>query len=197
MDQVLKIKSEEISESQSNAQKNKSHVSSKHQGSQVETGKEDTVIGEDMRMKVMLGQLNQLPHQSLNGVSRRKVSRRAVGEEHGSQEEAAVPAPTITRVTSHGHTCAPGSAAQQVYVQETGNWKEAREQLLSYQLAGQDQLLLLYPDIRRERQQVQGQSQLDKESGRLGLSQEKKASCGATEAFSLHSVLPETIQEQL
>ncbi|KAF5929810.1 hypothetical protein HPG69_002535 [Diceros bicornis minor] len=152
-----KIKSEEISESQSNDQKNNSHVSSKHQGSQVETGKEDTVMGEDMRMKVMLGQLNQLPHQSLNGVSRRKVSRRAVGEEHGSREEAAVPAPSITRVMSHGHTCAPGSAAQQVYVQETGNWKEAREQLLSYQLAGQDQLLLLYQDIRRERQQVQGQ----------------------------------------
>ncbi|XP_070370876.1 fibrocystin isoform X2 [Equus asinus] len=192
-----KIKSEEISESQTNDQKNPTHVSSKRQGSQVETGKEDAVMGEDMRKKVMLGKLNQLPHQSLNGVSRRKVSHRTVGEEHGSREGAAVPAPNLTSLTSHGHTCAPGSPAQQVCVQETGNWKKAQEQLLRYQLAGQDQLLLLCPDLRQERQRMQGQSQLGKEGGRLGLSQEKKTSCGATESFCLHSVRPETIQEQL
>nr|BAB39334.1 hypothetical protein [Macaca fascicularis] len=54
-----------------------------------------------------------------------------------------------------------------------------------------------YPGLRQERQQLPGQSWLSKQSGRLGLSQEKKASCGATEAFCLHSVCLEAIQEQL
>ncbi|XP_023383464.1 fibrocystin-like [Pteropus vampyrus] len=192
-----KIKNEDISESQTNDQKNHSHVSSKHQGSQVETDKEDPIVGEDMRMKVMLGKLNELPHQSLNGVSRRKVSRRAVQEEGGSREGAAVPAPTITGVTSHRHTCALSPSVQQTYVQETGDWKEAQEQLLRYQLAGQDQLLLLCRDLPQERQQLQDQSQLGKDGGSLGLSQEKKASCGVTEAFCLHSVHAEAIHEQL
>ncbi|XP_008593028.1 PREDICTED: fibrocystin-like [Galeopterus variegatus] len=182
-----KTKPEEIPESQTDDQKNHIHIPSKRRRSQTETEKEDTTIGEDMRMKVMLGKLHQLPQQSLNGVSRRKVSRCAV-----PGEEAAAPAPIITSVTSHGHTCTPASPARQVYLQETGNWKEAQEQLLRYQLAGQDQLLLLCPDLRPERQQSQGQSQLNKESGSVGLSQ-KKASCGATEAFCLHSVHPETI----
>nr|KAF6507232.1 PKHD1 ciliary IPT domain containing fibrocystin/polyductin [Rousettus aegyptiacus] len=192
-----KVKNEEISESQTDDQKNHIHVSSKHQGSQVETEKEDPIAEEDMRMKVMLGKLNELPHQSLNGVSRRKVSRRAVQEEGGSREGAAVPAPTVTSVTSHRHTCALSPSVQQTYMQETRGWKEAQEQLLRYQLAGQDQLLLLCPDLRQERQQLQDQSQLGKDSGSLGLSQEKKASCGATEAFCLHSVHAEAIHEQL
>ncbi|XP_023598441.1 fibrocystin-like [Trichechus manatus latirostris] len=85
-----KTKLEEISESQTNDQKNHIHISSKRQRSQVETEQEGSVMGEDMRMKVMLGKLNQLPHQSLNGVSRRKVSHRAAREEDGSREEAAV-----------------------------------------------------------------------------------------------------------
>lgn len=42
----LGIKNEDISESQTNDQKNHSHVSSKHQGSQVETDKEDPIVGE-------------------------------------------------------------------------------------------------------------------------------------------------------
>uniref|UniRef100_A0A2K6TLR9 Fibrocystin n=1 Tax=Saimiri boliviensis boliviensis TaxID=39432 RepID=A0A2K6TLR9_SAIBB len=84
-----------------------------------------------------------------------------------------------------------------VYLQETGNWKEVQEQLLRYQLAGQDQLLLLCPDLRQERQHLPEQSLLSKKSGNMGLSQEKKASCGATEAFCLQSVHPGTIQEQL
>lgn len=97
----------------------------------------------DLRMKVTLGKLNQLPHQSRNGVSRRKVSRRAVQEEGGSREEAeaAVPAPGTTSVTSHGNTCALGSPAQQLYLQETGSWKESQEQVLRYQLSGQDRSL--------------------------------------------------------
>ncbi|XP_059794508.1 fibrocystin isoform X18 [Balaenoptera ricei] len=194
-----KIKSEEISESQTNDQKTHSHVSPKRQGSQVETEKEGTTMAEDLRMKVMLGKLNQLPHQSLNGVSRRKVSRRAVQEEGGSREEAeaAVPAPSITSVASQGNTCALGSPAQQVDLQETGSWKEAQEQVLRYQLSGQDQLLLPCPDLRRETQRLQGRSRLGKEHVSLGLSQEKPASCGATEAFCLHSVRPEAVQEQL
>ncbi|XP_014387933.1 PREDICTED: fibrocystin [Myotis brandtii] len=192
-----KIKSEDISASQTNDQKNHVHVSSKCQGSEVETKKEDPIMGEDMRMKVMLGKLNQLPHQSVNGVSRRKVSRRAVREEGGGREEAAVSAPSTTTVTSPGHTCAPGSPAQQMCMQEAGNWKEAQEQLLRYQLAGQDQLLLLCPDLRHERQQMQEQSRLAKDGGSSGRSQEKKASCGASEAFCLHSVHPQGIQEQL
>lgn len=145
----------------------------------------------------MLGQPNQLPHQSVNGVSRRKVSRRAVREEGGGQEEAAVSAPRTTTVTSPGHTCAPGSPAQQMCMQEAGNWKEAQEQLLRYQLAGQDQLLLLCPDLRHERQQVQEQRRLGKDGDSSGRSQEKKASCGASEVFCLHSVQPEGVQEQL
>lgn len=40
------IKSEEISESQTNDQKNHSHVSPKHQESQVETEKEGTMMAE-------------------------------------------------------------------------------------------------------------------------------------------------------
>ncbi|XP_008063420.1 fibrocystin-like [Carlito syrichta] len=187
-----KIKSEETLESQINVQKTHIHISSKRQGSEVGTEKENTVVAEEMRMKVTMGKLTQLPHQSVNGVSRRKVNRHAARE-----EEASLPASGVTSITSHGHTCAPGASAQQEHLQETGNWKEAEEQLLRYQLAGQDQLLPLCPDLRQERQQVPGQSQLSKGSSSLGLSQEKAASCGATEAFCLHSVRPETIQEQL
>lgn len=153
----------------------------------------------DLRMKVTLGKLNQLPHQSRNGVSRRKVSRRAVQEEGGSREEAeaAVPAPGTTSVTSHGNTCALGSPAQQLYLQETGSWKESQEQVLRYQLSGQDQLLLPCPDLRRETQRLQGQSRLGKEHVSLGLPQEKPASCSAAETFCLHSVCPEAVQGQL
>lgn len=42
----LEIKNEDISESQTNDQKNHIQLSSKHQGSQIETKKEDPVIGE-------------------------------------------------------------------------------------------------------------------------------------------------------
>lgn len=139
-----KTKPEEIPESQTNNENNHIHTSSKCRESQGPK-KEDTVVAEDMRMKVMLGRLNQCPHQLMNGVSRRKVSRHIVRE-----EEAAVPAPGTTGITSHGHTCAPGDPAQQVYLQETGNWKEGQEQLLRYQLAGQDQLLLLSRPQTRE-----------------------------------------------
>ncbi|XP_022437810.1 fibrocystin isoform X5 [Delphinapterus leucas] len=194
-----KIKSEEISESQTNDQKNHSHVSPKRQESQVETEKEGTMMAEDLRMKVMLGKLNQLPHQARNGVSRRKVSRRAVQEEGGSREEAeaAVPAPGTASVASHGNTCALGSPAQQLYLQETGSWKESQEQVLRYQLSGQDQLLLPCPDLRRETQRLQGRSRLGKEHVSLRLPQEKPASCSAAEAFCLHSVCPEAVQGQL
>ncbi|XP_037698842.1 fibrocystin isoform X3 [Choloepus didactylus] len=192
-----KTKTEEISESQTNDHKSHIHGSSKHQGSQIETEKEHPVMGEDLRMKIMLGKLSQLPHQSSNGVSRRKVCRRTIQEDGRSQEEAAAAAPSVAGVTSHGHTCAPGSPAQQIYLQETGTWKAAQEQLLRYQLAGQNQLLMLCPDLRQERQRLQGQSRLSKGSGSLGLSQEKKSSCGTTEALCLHSTHLETIQEQL
>ncbi|XP_054554835.1 fibrocystin isoform X2 [Talpa occidentalis] len=193
-----KIKNEEISEPQTHDQKNHIHISAKMQASRVEAEKEDPMMTEDMRMKVMLGRLNHLPHQSLNGVSRRKVSRLAAREEEGSSRaDAAGPSPNLTSGTSHRHTCLPGSPAQQMYLQESGTWKEAQEQLLRYQLAGRDQLLLLCPDLRQERQQFQGQSQLAKASDSLGLSQEKQASCGAAEALCLHSLRPETTQEQL
>uniref|UniRef100_A0A452TCK8 PKHD1 ciliary IPT domain containing fibrocystin/polyductin n=1 Tax=Ursus maritimus TaxID=29073 RepID=A0A452TCK8_URSMA len=191
-----KVKSEDISEFQTNDQKNHIHLSSKCQRSQ-ETKKEDAMMGEDMKMKVFVDKLSQLPHQSLNGVSRRKVGRRAAREEGGRWEEAAVPAPSITSVTSQGHTCAPGPPAQQVYLQETAGWKEAQEQLVRYQLAGQDQRLLLCPDLRREQQQMQVQSLLGQKGGCLGLSQEKKASCGAPQTFCPLPVHPEPIQEQL
>lgn len=42
----LEIKNEEISETQTSDQRNHSHVSPKHQGSQVETGKEVTMMAE-------------------------------------------------------------------------------------------------------------------------------------------------------
>ena len=148
----------------------------------------------------MLAKLNQLPHQSLNGVSRRKVSHRVVRGEGGRREEAAPPAPpapSIASVTSPGDTCTPGSPAQQAYLQESGGRKAAQEQVLRCQLAGRDQLLLLCPDLRRERQRLQGRSQLGKGHSSLGLSREKPGSCGATEAFCLRSVHPEAVQEQL
>lgn len=150
-------------------------------------------MGEDKRVKVVMDK------PSVDGVSRRKVCHRVVQKKGGSREEAAVPAPSINCVTSHGHICAPGSPAQQVHLQETGNWKEAQEQLVRYQLAGQDQLLLLCSDLRQERQKLQGKSQspLGEESGSLGLSHEKKAPCDANPATRLYSVHPATIQEQL
>ncbi|XP_006882176.1 PREDICTED: fibrocystin-like [Elephantulus edwardii] len=192
-----KTKTEGISEAQTNNQRNHIHASPKQQGKQVEAGTEGRVMGEDMKMKVMLGKVNQLPHQSLNGVSRRKVSCHVAQEEGGSQEEATVCAPSTANITAHGHSCCPDSPAQQGYLQNTGKWKETQEQLLRYQLAGQDQRLMLCPDLRQERQQSQGQSWLSKDNGSLGLSRKKKSSCGATEAFCLHSVHPETIQECL
>ena len=139
----------------------------------------------------MLAKLNQLPHQSLNGVSRRKVSHCVV------REEAAPPTPSIASVTSHGDTRMPGSPAQQAYLQENGGRKAAQEQALGCQLAGRGQLLLLCPDLGRERQRLQGRSQLGKGHSSLGLSREKPGSCGATEAFCLRSVHPEAVQEQL
>nr|XP_051711578.1 fibrocystin isoform X2 [Oryctolagus cuniculus] len=182
-----KTKPEEISESQANDPKNHIQVSSKRQGSHVDTVKEDIVMGEDM-----LGKLNQLAHQSLNGVSRRKVGRPTAG-----QETTAVPVPSVTGITSHRHSCSPSSPAQQVYMQESGNWKEAQEQLLRYQLARQNQLLLLCPDLKEGRQQLQGQSQLGKEGGSLGPSQETKTACDASVAVHLHSAHPDPMPEQL
>ncbi|KFO30384.1 Fibrocystin [Fukomys damarensis] len=159
-----KTKPEEISESQANDQKNQIHVSSKHQASQIEIEEEDSRKADDTRMKVLLGRLNQLPHQTLDGVSRRKLGHR----------HAAVPAPSTASLTSQGHTSAPGSPARQVHLPETRNWKETQEQLLRYQLAHPDQLLLLGPDLSQDRQQWQGQ--LSEERGNLGLSQEKNTS---------------------
>uniref|UniRef100_H0XDH1 Fibrocystin n=1 Tax=Otolemur garnettii TaxID=30611 RepID=H0XDH1_OTOGA len=182
-----KTKPEEISESQTNDQKDHIHITSKCRGSRVRTEKEEPVVREDVKMEVVLGK----PHQSRNGVSRRKVSR------HSIPEVAAVPAPSVTGTLSQGHTCAPGSPAWQTKLQETGNWKEAQEQLLRYQRAGHGQLLLLYPDLRQDRQKQPEQSPLSKESGSSRLSQEKNATCGGAEAFCLRSVHPEAMQEQL
>ncbi|XP_031222830.1 fibrocystin [Mastomys coucha] len=177
-----KIKPEDISESQAKEHKN-THISSKPRRLQVKTAKEDTLMGEDMRMKVMQGMQSQFPQPSMDGVSKRKVSRRAL-----SEERTATPAPKIPRIT-----CVPGALAQQLTLQEPGNWQEARQQLLRYQLAGRDQMLLLCPDLRHERQQGQEPRQLNKGSGCTGLSQEK-AACVPTETFCLHTTPPETIQ---
>lgn len=136
-----------------------------------------------MRMKVMQGMQSQFPQHSMDGVSKRKVSRLAV-----TGERTATPAPKIPRIT-----CVPGSLAQQLTLQEPGNWQEAQQQLLRYQLAGRNQLLLLRPDLRQERKQGQEPSQLDKGSDCTGLSQEK-ATCIPTETFGLHTTPPETIQ---
>ncbi|XP_008765159.2 fibrocystin [Rattus norvegicus] len=179
-----KIKPEDISESQAKEQKKNTHISSKPRELQVKTAKEDAMMGEDMRMKVMEGRQNQFSQHSMDGVSKRKVSRRAVPE-----ERTATPALKIPRTT-----CVPGALPQQLTLPEPGNWQEAQQQLLRYQLAGRDQLLLLCPDLRQERQQGQEPSQLNKGSGRcMGLSQEK-ATCVPTETFCLHTAPPETIQ---
>lgn len=82
-------------------------------------------------------------------------------------------------------------------MQESGNWKEAQEQLLRYQLARQNQLLLLCPDLKEGRLQLQGQSQLGKEGDSLGPSQERKTACDASVAVHLHSAHPDPIPEQL
>ncbi|XP_075410184.1 fibrocystin [Tenrec ecaudatus] len=153
-----KTKAEETSESQTNDQRNHIPVLTNRQGSQIEKKKDTSLKEEDMKMKVMLGKLSQLPHQSVNGVCRRKVTHCAAREEDSSREEASVSAPSIANITSHGHTCPPVPPTQQVYLQATGKWKETQEQLLGYQLAGQDQRLMLWPDLKQERQQLQGQS---------------------------------------
>lgn len=126
---------------------------------------------------------SQFSQHSMDGVSKRKVSCRAVPE-----ERTATPAPKIPRIT-----CVPGSLPQQLTLQEPGNWQEAQQQLLRYQLAGRDQLLLLCPDLRQEREQGQEPSQLNKGSGCMELSQ-GKATCVPTETFCLHTTPPETIQ---
>ncbi|XP_038199739.1 fibrocystin [Arvicola amphibius] len=183
-----KIKPEDISESQAKDQKKNTRNSSKQGGLQVKTGKEDTVMREDMRMKVMQGRQNQFSPQSMDGVSKRNVSRRAVPE-----EGAATPAPRIPKITSQGLTCVPGSLAQQLNLQEPGNWKEAQKQLLRYQLAGHNQLLLLCPDLRQERQQGQESSQQNKGSNCMGLSPEE-GTCVPSEAVCLHTAPPEAIR---
>ncbi|XP_049621181.1 fibrocystin [Suncus etruscus] len=184
-----KIKNEEVSETQTNDQKN--HASSK--GSQVDTEKEDTTMTEDMRMMVMSGQLNQVSQQSLNGVSRRKVRRPAGRKEDGKQIAASLSAPSIASIPSHAHTRAPSYPEQQVNLKETGTWRKAQEQLLRYQLAGQDQKLLLHPDLRPDVPQFQEQGQLGEKSGNLEISQ-KKPAVSATKAFCLNSAVQETLQ---
>lgn len=139
----------------------------------------------------MQARQNQFPQQSMDGVSKRNVSRRAVPEEGD-----ATPAPRIPRITSQGLTCVPGSLAQQLTLQDPGNWKEAQKQLLRYQLAGHNQLLLLCPDLRQERQQGQESSQRNKGSNSMGLSPEKGSSV-PSEAVYLHTAPPEVIQQQL
>lgn len=142
----------------------------------------------DMRMKVMQGRQNQFPQQSMDGVSKRNISCRAVPE-----EGATTPAPRIPRITSQGITCVPGSLAQQLTLQEPGNWKEAQKQLLRYQLAGHNQLLLLCPDLKQEREQGQESSQQNKGSNCMGLSPEE-GTCVPSEAVCLHTAPPEAIQ---
>lgn len=183
-----KIKPEDMSESQTKDQKKNTHISSKHRGLRVKAAKEETLTGEDMRMKVIQGRQNQFPLQSTDGVSKRNVSRRAVPE-----DRAATPAPRIPKTTSQGLTCVPGALAQKLTLQEPGNWKEAQKQLLRYQLAGHNQLLLLCPDLRQERQQGQESSQLNKESDCMGLSPEK-GTCVPSETVCLHTAPSETIQ---
>ncbi|KAL1771938.1 fibrocystin isoform X1 [Sigmodon hispidus] len=186
-----KIKPEDISESQSKDQKKNTHNSSKHRRLQAKTAKEDPVMGEDMRMIVMQGRQKQFSQQSMDGVSKRKVSRHAVPE-----EGAATPASRSPRITSQGLTCVPGSLAQQLTLKEPGNWKEAQKQLLRYQLAGHNQLLLLCPDLKQERPQGQESGQLNKGSDCIGLSPEKDA-CVPSETVCLHTAPSETIQQQL
>lgn len=141
----------------------------------------------------MSGQLNHLSHQSLNGVSRRKVRRPAVQKENGKQIPASLSAPSIASIPSHVHTCAPSSPEQQVNLKETGTWRKAQEQLLRYQLAGQDQRLLLHPDLKPDVQQFQEWGQLGEKSGNLEISQ-KKPAVSATKAFCLNSAVKETVQ---
>lgn len=143
----------------------------------------------DMRMKVVQGRQNQFPQQSMDGVSKRNVSRPSAVPEEG----VTTPAPRIPRITSQGLTYVPGSLAQQLTLQEPGNWKEAQKQLLRYQLAGHSQLLLLRPDLRQERQQGQESSQWNKGSNCMGLSSEE-GPCVPSEAVCLHTAPPEAIQ---
>ncbi|XP_051060248.1 fibrocystin [Phodopus roborovskii] len=182
-----KIKPEDMSESQTKDQK-KTHFSFKHQGLLGKTAKEDTLKREDTRMKVMQGSRSQFPQQSTDGVSKRNISCLAVPE-----DRASTPAPRIPRITSRGLTCVPGALAQQLTLQEPGNWKEAQKQLLRYQLAGHHQLLLLSTDLRQERQQGQESGQLHKGSGCMGLSPEK-GTCVPSETVCLHTAPPETSQ---
>ncbi|XP_004869101.1 fibrocystin isoform X3 [Heterocephalus glaber] len=158
-----KTKPEEISESQAKDEKKQIHVSSKRRASQIEIEEEDSRKAEEMRMKVLRGRLNQLPHQTLDGVSRRKLGHRCAAP----AEESTVPAPSTASLTSQGYTSALGSPARQAHPPETKNWNMAQE------LAGPNQLLLLGPDLGQDRQQWQGQSQQSEERGSLGLSQEK------------------------
>lgn len=141
----------------------------------------------------MSGQLNQLSHQSLNGVSRRKGRRPAVRKEGGKRIAASLSAPSIASIPSHAHTCVPSYPEQQVNLKETGTWGKAQEQLLRYQLAGQDQRLLLHPDLRPDVQQFQEQGQLGEKSGNLEISQREPA-VSATKAFCLNSAVQETVQ---
>lgn len=151
----------------------------------------------DVRMRAMPGKLNQLPRESLNGVSRRKLGRRGPRGQGGGAEETGVPAAGVTGAPPQGHTWAPGPPAQQTYVQDPGSWKEAQEQLLRYQLTPQGQQRRLCPDLRQEGPEVQDRSRLGPHGGGWRLSQEKTASCGPAEAFCLPAVGPAAGHKQL
>ncbi|XP_043861087.1 fibrocystin [Dromiciops gliroides] len=168
----------------------------KLQGRLEETPKEATMIQEHMQPKAMPGKMNQLPNrQSLNGLSRRTV--RTVHREAGSGDEGTAPIDSTDHLPSQGHVLTFGPLAQHVAIQEVRNWKDAQAQLLGYQLAEQDQLLVLYPGFNQEGQRLQEQRHGGKRNGDLGLYWERKSSQADSEAFHPQSLQQAPIQGQL
>ncbi|XP_068926682.1 fibrocystin [Petaurus breviceps papuanus] len=193
---IKKTKIEETSEAQEDDKKKNPQVVTQHhthhtrlQGRLEKTEKEATMIQEHMSQKAMPGKLNQLPYQqSLNGLSRtvRTVHREAARGEEG-----------IAHLPSQDHILTIGTPSQQVAIQDVRNWKDAQAQLLGYQLAEQDQLLMLYPSLDQKGQRVQEQRHASKKNGDLGLCWERKSSQADSEAFYPHSLQQAPIQGQL
>ncbi|XP_027694239.1 fibrocystin-like isoform X2 [Vombatus ursinus] len=200
---LKKTKTEETCKAQEDDKKKNPQVITQHhthhtrlQGSLEETEKEATMIQERTRQKTMSGKLNQLPYpQSPNGLSRRTV--RTVQREVARGEESIAPVDGIAHLPSQDHLLTIGAPAQQVAIQKVRNWKDSQAQLLGYQLAEQDQLLVLYSSFDQEGQRLQEQRNACKKNGDLGLYWERKSSQADSEALHPHSLQQAPLQGQL
>ncbi|KAM8998944.1 fibrocystin isoform 1-T1 [Sarcophilus harrisii] len=160
---IKKTKTDETSEVQEDDKKKIHQNITQHhihhmrlQGKLEESEKEATMIQQYMRQKNTPCKMNHLPHQqSLNELSRRTAG---TGHRQGEiKEEGTSPMDGISYLPSQDHILTVSAPAHQVAIQEVRNWKDAQAQLVGYELAEQNQLLVLYPGFHQEGQRLQEQ----------------------------------------